>query len=246
MILLGASFRLLAAAVFLTVVAYPVSGEAALGPFTRSTPTPAEELLRRVAERYATAGSYADTGTVETAFRSRRTWSNQKTFKTFFSRAGLFHFEFEESFLGSKRRYVVWGRGANIQSWWTLEPKVEHFTSISEAIAGPTGVSSGSAHTVPTLLLGVSGGGWHITSLKAPQIVGRQIVGSQNCYVVRGEHPRTAQMFSLWIDESAISILRIQSQVRLDDGTEVQTTTEYHPEFGVAVTDADIAFIPPP
>ena len=83
-----------------------------------------------------------------------------KAFRTLFRRPDRFLFEFREKTLGPESewsRHVVWGSGSAYRSWWTLHPDgVHEHDSLHRAIAGPTGVSGGSAYRVPTLL--VAGG----------------------------------------------------------------------------------------
>jgi outer membrane lipoprotein-sorting protein len=217
-----------------------------LGAFTSISLTAGDKLLSTVAAHYATASSYTDKGVVTTTFHSPKTWVTRKPFATRFSRTGgLFRFEFRDRFLYSSTHYVVWAEGNNIRSWWTIRPQIARFASISEAIAGPSGVSGGSAHTIPTLLLGTPACGWRITNLRTPHVLGEQLVSQRNCYVVEGLHPRQDTQYRLWIDEHSLAILRIQSNSRLSDGTDVETITTYSPTFGAEVTATDVRFRPP-
>lgn len=206
-----------------------------------------EALLEQVEAKYAAAGSYSDTGVVVTTFEGSRTFTNRKPFATTFDRGRAFRFEFSDSFFGSCTRYVVWSTGDDVLSWWTVHGHTTRHDSLARALAGPTGVSGRSAHTIPTLLLGGAGSGSRITDLADARIVGQQSLDDGAAsWVVSGRTPRRNVPLTVWIEKDSLAIRRIHEESRLRDGTGVTATTIYRPRFGVAVDPQAIPFDPPP
>lgn len=108
--------------------------------------------------RYATCATYADRGTSTSLHvydDGREPMTRKLSFSTLFDRAsGAFRFEYEEP----SSHAVIWrARAGDAQMWWTVDQKVRS-ESMFLAIAARTGVSSGTAVTVPSLLLGLPPG----------------------------------------------------------------------------------------
>jgi hypothetical protein len=113
----------------------------------------AEALLRAVGERYAGLPSYRDHGCVR--------WRNDTAaivqFRTRFAREIGLHFEFTRA-----------GRTESITGL-SSDPE-----GLMDALAGPTGVSLGAAHTIPALLLpGASQSSWSLLQLSGVRAIAR-------------------------------------------------------------------------
>jgi hypothetical protein len=215
-----------------------------LGPLHPVARRPADTLLAQVAAMYAALNTYRDDGVVITAFHGKNNFVTSKPFSTIYSRAGLFWFDFTNP--GRNDRYVVWRDGRIVRSWWTVTNQTECFSDISRALAGPTGVSGGSAHTIPTLLLGSSGGGWRITSISAAVVLGTQdITGCPNCTVVEGNFARQGARYRLWIHPQTLAVMRVEQYTTIPDSIEVTTTTTYRPELNPSIDPASTHFTPP-
>ena len=50
---------------------------------------------------------------------------------------------------GEPNSVTVWRDGKDVQTWWDLTPGIKKPESFALALAGATGVSSSSSHTVP-------------------------------------------------------------------------------------------------
>jgi hypothetical protein len=83
-----------------------------------------------------------------------------------------FRFEYDDP--TPEKPYIVWANAGVIRTWWYVKPGEERQPSLSDAIAGATGVSGGSAHTIPTLLLPDRIGGSHYR----PEAVARRSGGA--------------------------------------------------------------------
>jgi hypothetical protein len=91
---------------------------------------------------------------VTTTFHGKRKRTERTLFSTRFVRPGDFLFEFRNRSGESEwDQYAVWLEEGRARSWWTIDTEAEEPESLAMAIAGATGVSSGSAYRVPHLLL---------------------------------------------------------------------------------------------
>ena len=116
----------------------------------------AAEILERTASVYASCSSYRDCGEAVISLDKATERERTRPFVTLFVRPDRLRYEFTSSSFrkdAPDERYVVWADGQWIQSWWSVKREVAEQPSISMALAGPTGVSFGSAYRVPSLLL---------------------------------------------------------------------------------------------
>jgi hypothetical protein len=149
-----------------------------------------EQILAAMAEVYATCASYRDAGRVVTRFvTTDRPRTSIKPFTTAFVRPDRFRFEYRDRFgdgEGEWDRYIVWAGGGVVRSWWSIQPDAEEPESLALALAAATGVSGGSAHTVPALLLPDVVGGRRLTALGGLVSLGDADLGEVACYRLRG------------------------------------------------------------
>lgn len=123
-----------------------------------------KQFLQTIAHQYANCASYRDSGTVTSTsyeLNSERI-TNRSTlhFATRYRNDGRFFFEYNKSsgdFENAWDRNVIWSNGNSARSWRHRKGRVENNT-LSLLIAGFTGVSRGSAHTIPVLLIPSIGG----------------------------------------------------------------------------------------
>src|SRR5712692_9861378 len=150
----------------------------------------ATDIMQRMAETYKSCKSYQDSGTVTTIFHHKdgKQHESLKPFTTAFVRPDRFRFEFKDSFDGHKwHRYIVWARGKEIRTWWDIRSKLEQHDSLAFGLAGPTGVSGGSAHTIPALLLPEQILGSRLTNLTEPKRLDDADLMRIACYRVQGK-----------------------------------------------------------
>jgi hypothetical protein len=234
-----------------------------------------EEILAAMAEMYATCTSYRDAGRVTTRFidRDGRSRTSIKPFTTAFVRPDRFRFEYRDRIGeadGEWDRYLIWAEGGWVRAWWDVRPGVEEPESLDLALAGATGVSGGSAHAVPSLLLRGA-----VTGSRLPRLVGVVSLGDTDldgvaCYRLRGilglppvdpaqqerEHEELFRAtgvrlerverdpVTVWIDRGTLLVRRIQEETRFET-FRTENRTDYEPEIGVAITDRELRFDPP-
>ena len=202
----------------------------------------AHEVLDRMAKRYANCKSYRDSGVVKSVliFPVIGKQITEKPFTTAFVRPDRFRFEFKAMVSGGEHRYFVWQGGNDVKTWWDLKSGVEKVESLGLALAGPTGISGGSAHTIPALLLPREVPGRRLTDLTEPKRVADAKIDNVDCFVIDGlfgDRPMT-----LWIDKRTFLVRRIAERDKLDFLTRVETTTTYDPIIDDVVPDEKLAF----
>ncbi len=234
----------------------------------------ASDILARMALAYSECQSYRDRGEVHSVLDSGASKTETKQrFSTTFIRPDRFKYEFRVKpwYGGGEQLYVVWGNGQGFKSWWTVRPQVEQFSTISEAIAGPTGISQGSAYTVPTLLLGTRRTHEPLLGEGRPERLDDEIINGVDCYVLRGTGEWEDET-TVWIDKGSLGLRKIYesktfSKERLEklnestksvmgeDGVPPEhrpirefsgvTTTTYSPHFEISVNPSFFTFDPP-
>ena len=214
--------------------------------YSQTTPTDSpDEILKQMRDAYRTCSSYVDTGEVNTIFiegKGKRT--NAKPFKTAFLRGSGFRYEFKDKFGADDWRiYIVSQLGFDIQSWWTIRPQVAKFETLSNALAGAVGVSSGSAAVVPFMLLPDMGMGSRFTNVRDLKLLGEEVLDGKTAYKMefRGYKDRTA---TIWIDKSSSLLLKLFETAEFDT-FKTESTTTYSPQINVKVDMEQLAFNPP-
>jgi hypothetical protein len=112
-------------------------------------------------------------------------------FKTYFVRPHLFRFEWTERDLmtAGQRLSVVWDDGRHAFEYYSWDdPAVSEREGIDRVVAGATGVSKGSAHTIPALLM-QDVAGFRLTELTSLSVLGEEEFEGEECFIVRGYHP---------------------------------------------------------
>lgn len=201
------------------------------------------EILAQMERVYATCGSYRDSGVVRIVYvEETGERVEERPFKTAFVRPDSFRFEFTQSFMGRTTRYIVWQRASEIRTWWDVNASAETPPSLDMGLAGATGVSGGSAHTVPVLLLpGVVTG----RSTKDMTVVTRLSdvdCGSSVCSRVEGVY--AGRKRTLWIDLKSYLLRRVEFSTAFPK-FHTQETTTYEPAVDETIPMEVLEFNPP-
>src|SRR5207249_3404224 len=119
--------------------------------------------------------------------------------------------------LGRSQHMVIWRNTAgDPHIWWTVRRRTESRSSMDLAIAGATGVSSGSAHTIPRLLMPdeVSGFSLAADDWFDETRPSEELVDGHACYKITG-HYRTlpSERISLWVDKEAFLIRKLVNKL---------------------------------
>jgi outer membrane lipoprotein-sorting protein len=209
-------------------------------------PSP-QQILDRMAKGYAGCKTYRDSGVVRTAFfEDTRNRIVEKPFTTAFVRPDRFRFEYKEtqtSVWGMRQsRYIVWSDGKAVQTWWDVGARLEKPESLDLALAGATGVSGGSAHTIPALLLPDKVSGRRLTNITELRRAEDGKLEKVECFRIEGKYADVP--ITLWIDKKSYLVRRIDEQEKFDNFRTEEATT-YEPIIDEKITDEMLEFAPP-
>lgn len=213
------------------------------GSNSSSSGLTAETILAQMKQTYSSCQTYLDTGVVTTTFiQSSGNWIDEKPFLTAFIRSDRFRFEYQETHSSVEYRYIVWRNGADVLSWWDVKPGIGTGESLDMAIAGATGVSSGSAHIIPALLLPNEISGRQLSDITEARRIDDAEIDSVNCYRIQGKFANDP--ITIWIEANTFLVRRIETQHTFPDFS-TETVTTYTPVVNGVVTDDMLAFNPP-
>jgi outer membrane lipoprotein-sorting protein len=211
--------------------------------------TTAKHIITQVADVYKTCKSYFDSGVVKTIFFMKDgKHVDEKPFTTAFVRPDRFRFECSSKFPipGAKpMRYIVWAKGKDVRSWWDVQPGIKKEVSLEMALAAATGVSGGSAHTIPVLLMPKEIGGWSVTELHQLNRIADSLLDNVECYRIQGKRKVSdSELITLWISKKTFLIHRIDSTHKFPE-FRTETTTTYKPKVDVVIDESKLTFNAP-
>ena len=216
------------------------------------------EIINNVHKAYGEAQTYSDSGEVKTVFvRGGGKGTDIKTFTTAFVRPDRFRLELKFKLKPDDPdwiRYIVWQNGDKIMSWNSRANKSKSLESLAMAIAGPAGLSGGSASYIPSLLRPYEVRGRRITDLQEIKIIESkdgviQINGARSVDI-KGldkffDDLNLSTLFNddvtLWIDSKSFLIKRIDIHTTSSD-FESTTSIMYTPEINVVIDDKKLEF----
>jgi outer membrane lipoprotein-sorting protein len=205
----------------------------------------AQDVIDRMAKAYANCKSYRDSGVVRIVFieeTGNRTQASR--FATAFVRPDRYRFEYETTLIdGRNYRCIVWRHGDEIQRWSSIDLHLEEPKTLDRAIAGVAGVSDGSAHTIPILLLPKVVTGRPLTDIIEPKRVGDAKLGKVDCFRIQGNFVENSPM-TIWIDKKTFLVRRVDSLSKFEK-FRTEETTNYDAVFDEEIPDKKLKFDPP-
>lgn len=192
----------------------------------------ASQIVDQMVAAYSKCHTYMDTGTVTTVFKSADDFFTEVIqFSTVMARPSQFRFECTDDGVPHSR-YVAWRKGAEVRTWWDLTQKAKQEDTLGLALAGATGIT-GSAHTVPALLMPDEVGPLLLTDFVNATRGDDEDLGNHKCFTI--ETLDTGDTITFWIDQESFLIRRIDETSAFDDFSTAETTT-YDPviDEGVA------------
>jgi hypothetical protein len=164
----------------------------------------------------------------------------EKPFKTAFVRPDRFRFEYTETAPdGLRKRYIVWRSGSRVQSWWDIAPGIEEPESLGLALAGATGVSGSSAHTIPALLLPREVTGRRLTDMTDIKRIADAPLRGVDCFRLEGRFAKLPR--TVWVDRKTLVIRRIDWEYTSPTSHWKQMTT-YEPKINEGVAQEFLEF----
>lgn len=210
---------------------------------TQTTPT-AEEILAQMSKIYAGCKTYQDHGIVTIKIiRSNDEMIMERPFTTAFIRPSRFRYEYKEKkpYSNKEYRYIIWSGGQEVKSWWDINPGIQKKQSLSMALAGATGVSGGSAHTIPALLL-PEVGGCPLTDIRDAKRIDDAIVDNANCFRIEGKYCGESSI--IWIDAKSFLVRFITTEHKFPEFRS-ETKTSYSPIVDGPISEKALEFDPP-
>ncbi len=194
----------------------------------------AGQILTSMADTYKSCKSYSDSGIVKTTYKKADgNKTDEKPFTTAFIRPDRFRFEFRDRFefmavniqvISRENHYIVWRQGKEVQAWWDINrPPNKKPESLGVALGGATGVSGGSAHTIPALLLPENVHGRRLTDVAEAIRMDDARPGTFECFRIQGKF--ACVPITLWIEKETFLIRRIDTQMTFANFSADVTTT---------------------
>ena len=204
----------------------------------------AKDIIARVEKAYAACETYRDSGEVSIKFTMETgDRIDIRPFTTSFIRPDRFRYQYQATNPANvTSRFLIWRKGNEVKTWWDVTPGIQKPESLALAIAGATGVSGGSARTVPAMLMPKevgSFGGMGLTDLKR---LDDDKLENVDCFRIEGKFGSSPT--TVWIDKKRSVILRI---VETHDfgNFNTETTITYKPVIGEKIPDDAFVFDPP-
>jgi len=215
------------------------AGEPALSALT------ARQILDRMANTYQNCKTYRDSGSVKIVFvDSGGKRAVERPFTTAFVRPDQFRYEYKDKVSGERPydRYIVWAKGKEVKSWWDVAPGVKRPESLGLALASATGVSGGSAHNIPALLLPKEVGGGRLNELTALKRLDDARLDDAVCFRVQGNYGQVPRI--IWIDQSSFLIRRVDQEDKYET-LRIESATTYTPAINEQIPAALLEFDAP-
>jgi hypothetical protein len=210
-------------ALFITVHFTGIRGEA-------PNDAHAAEVMRQVVAAYHSLSTYGDKGTSIIHLASV---DYRVDFETLFKRPGRLRFawtvEYSET-PGHKQSGLIWSDGPTAWASYSVNGnKLEPKKDLGLAIAGATGASWGSAHTIPTLLTDQVGL-VRLDELKRLRMMGNETVGGVDCLVLIG-YFASGEECKVWVGRDDYLIRRIEERSETMKREEVRTNIAINKEL---------------
>lgn len=172
----------------------------------------ARAYLEAVYARYRALAGYSDTGLSRCLSQK---YPRLCTFETKYQRPHCFRFAFQSPHPSQRRRNltsecVVGHDGASpyfYSKFYSGPPNLEAEESLDLALAGATGISSGTAHTIGALLFAEISG-FTLLDLKRIRFRRNRLVMGVKCVCITGLHPR-GDRFTAWFGEEDMFLRRL-------------------------------------
>ncbi len=176
----------------------------------------ADSLIEELVQRYAAISTYRDRGVVLQALREGGA-PIETSFETRFRRPGMFRFAFSNPHPFPPLAHILTQHCCGADSLgaysWTKQHDesayVEGEEDLSMAVAGATGISGGSAHTIGGLLMPEIGG-FTLDRIRGSRVLCHETFEGAECIVVRAPHPVSGEL-SLWVDYESMTLRKLMT-----------------------------------
>lgn len=212
-------------------------------------PLPAE-IISRMVDTYAELQTYRDAISVEVSNDDGESSPRTLLVDTVFQRPDRFRFRLHDDSQTADGQlsltYVVWSDVGGFRSWAASRPEIiNRFDRIDGALGGPTGISYSTAVRIPTLLMPRILWGSGLRHLIDSKLLGEELIGPDDCYVVEATLRRPNRPITLWIDKSTFLVHRWEYDLRGQSGEATHVRATYVAEADPEVYPSEFEFVPP-
>jgi hypothetical protein len=219
----------------------------------------AARLLERARARYAELRSYQDTGTVVTEHQlpNGPLVVERHSFRTRYRAPRSFLLDFREDEAAGGDRFVLWGGGGDLNTWWLTTRVHDVYPQgrgiIAFAMAAlPT---HRVANLIPPLLFAAGGLGGPLHNLIVPRLGRVETIGGRSCqevlaldassYATGGD--KDDRPIRVFIDPETLLVCRVIDETPEDalPGSIDRATTTFDALAGPALADSEFDFAPP-
>lgn len=201
-------------------------------------------ILVKMAQKYGTLSSYEDIGVVVSTTERENSGDIEKIpFKTFFTRPGLFRFEWIDYIPWKEGRlYMIWSTGKATFSYWQPD-RYEEEESLERAIAGATGISYSAAYTIPTMLMNYTIG-FRFIDLRNLTLTTEEIFEGELCYHIKGHHP-SGDLYDLWISKKDYLLRKSREESKQESQTWIKEEIHRKIRINQPIAKSTFEFQPP-
>jgi outer membrane lipoprotein-sorting protein len=206
--------------------------------------TDATTILNKMFSMYSRLTSYQDDGILVVTLDGPTGGTIEKMpFKTFFKRPGLFRFEWTDygiTKLGKTK--MIWSNGKEAFSYWEPD-NYEKEESLGMAVAGATGISYGTVHTVSDLMLPGEFGGSRLKSLTKVSLLGEEVFEGASCYRIKGTDGD--ESVELWVGKIDLLLRKMRREEKHDDDLSIKEEIRRKIQVGQPIADVVFNYKPP-
>jgi hypothetical protein len=169
----------------------------------------AQAILHNLIKRYSTCQTYSDVGFSETKGQPKP----RLDFRTYFCRPDKFRFEWTDyhPYFGKStgpQHYALWSDGKKVYTCYHFNDyQVRETGSLLLAVAGATGISSGAAYFIHSLLLSPGRFPPRLFRFKSCRKLEDDQIDGESCYVINGAR-KYGHNTTMWVRTSDYVVKR--------------------------------------
>ncbi|MDO9464122.1 MAG: hypothetical protein Q7J67_02350 [bacterium] len=168
-------------------------------------------VINKMFDVYRSLASYQDTGEVETTMLMGGAGTKQvmkSPFKMFFKRPNLLRFEWKSMMLFAQDNNILWSNGEETYTYWPQFGQYKKDENLQMGMAAATGVSGGSAHKIPSMLLSQN-----IFATLEPIFLCKGKFDGVECHIIAGDYVMNSEIV-LWIGTDDLLLRKVEATMK--------------------------------
>jgi outer membrane lipoprotein-sorting protein len=206
--------------------------------------TDATTVLNKMFSVYSRFKSYQDEGLLITTFDEPTGGTIHKMpFKTFYKTPNLFRFEWTDYGISKlAKTKIIWSNGKDAFTY--LEPdRYEKEEALSLAVAGATGISSGTVNTVLEMLRPNEFGWWNPKTWKDLSLSGEELFEGVSCYRLKAKDGD--DLVELWVGKSDFLLRKLREESEFGDGLRIKEEIRRKIQVDHSIAEVVFNYKPP-